>query len=289
MAKLSWDYVESRAGGYQVAKYRGLVIEAHNDTDARNPFEDFDGEPDLVVLYDRRMTEYGNGSPLDPLSAFDDARLRRHLKAIASAVDLSPAELDREARETQKDYGGGLTDIKREAIGEALSDMSDSDRLEACAKLWTIAGHEALCTSTRGYSQGDYAESLLVATPEWAAKVGAPRDSHARQLEAAAKLYGAWARGDCYGYVIKAPDGSDLDVMGDSCWGFYGSEHDESGLDEMAMDAADCLIDGATKARGDRLKELIRNRVPLALRPALLREAAEELAALWDKDSGNDD
>lgn len=290
MPKLNWQYVEKRnAPGFERARYRGLVIHAEQDCDAGNPFEQWDCEPDLVVLYDRRLTEYGDGSPLNPLSALSDSKLRRHLRAAAKAVDLCPAELDRNAREAQRDYGGGLTEHKREAIAEALSDMGDSDRLEACAALWAIAGREALCTSSRGYSQGDYCELLLVASEQWEKKTGAPRDSHARQLEAAAKLYGYWAWGECYGYVIKAPDGSDLDVMGDSCWGFYGSNHDESGLDDMAINAADCLIDSARKARGDKLKELSRNRVPLALRAQLLRDAAGELAGLWDKDSSDDD
>lgn len=287
---LDWQYIESRnAPGYQRARYRGLVIEAHNDCDARNPFEEFDCEPDLVVLYDGRLTEYGKGSPLAPLSAISDAKLRRHLKAIARAVDLDSAELDREARQTQSDYGGGLTDIKRDCLTDTLDGMNDSDRLEACAALWAIAGREALCTSTSGYSQGDYAELLLVASEQWQKLTGAPRDSHACQLKAAAKLYGAWAWGECYGYIIKAPDGSDLDSVGDSCWGFYGSDHAESGLNDMATNAADCLIDSATKARGDRLKELSRNRVPLALRAELLREAAGELAGLWESNHGESD
>lgn len=286
---LNWEFIESRNGGYQRARYRGLVLEAHNDCDARNPFEEWEGEPDLVVLYDGRFTEYGNGSPLEPLAAISDSKFRRHLKAIARAVDLCPDELDREAREAQRDYGGGLTEHKRDKVGEALEEMSKGDKLEACAALWAIAGREALSTCTRGYSQGDYADLLLVASPEWEKLTGAPRDSHARQLEAAAKLYGYWAWGDAYGYIIKAPDGSDLDVIGDSCWGFYGPDHAESGLEEMATNAADCMISAARKARGDRLKELSRNRVPLALRPALLREAAGELAALWEKESSDDD
>lgn len=286
---LDWDFIESRTGGYQVAKYRGLVLEVHNDSDAGNPFEQWDCEPDLVVLYDRRLTEYGDGSPLEPLAAISDSKFRRHLKAIARAVDIEPDALHRDALEAQRDYGGELTPHKRDLVAEALNDMGDSDKLEACAALWAIAGREALCTSSRGYSQGDYCELLLVASEQWEKKTGAPRDTHARQLEAAAKLYGYWAWGECYGYIIKGPGGSDLDTMGDSCWGFYGSNHDESGLEDMAINAADCLINGARKARGDRLKELSRNRVPLALRPALLREAAGELAALWDKESSDDD
>jgi hypothetical protein len=98
--------------------------------------------------------------------------------------------------------------------------------------------------------------------------IAAGRDMVA-DLEAQADLLGSWAFGDVCGYVIESPDGEHLD----SCWGFYGSDFEKSGLAEAATEAADSILADAAKRKADKLKELIRNRVPLALRPALLESA----------------
>lgn len=57
-------------------------------------------------------------------------------------------------------------------------------------------------------------------------------------------LYGAWAWGDCYGYIIERvhlDDDGDVDdeltEELESCWGYYGSDHGDSGLEESALAA----------------------------------------------------
>lgn len=282
---MQWDYLERE--GVERASYRGLVIDAERDSDARNPWEDWDGNPALAVAYGRNgIREYGE--PLDALANISDSLFRRHWRAICKAVDADADELHAEAVESQRDYGGARTDIKRELVGDRLEELKPStyggnagDYFQAVADLWAIAGREALATSSQGYSQGDYADLLLVATPAWEKETGAPRDSHKRQLEASADLWGAWAWGDVYGYVIKAPGGADLDELHDSCWGFYGTNHNESGLEEQAANAADCIIASVRRKRQETLKRLIRARVPLAIREELLADVTGALAPLF--------
>lgn len=290
MPKLDWNH-EDR-DDYESASYRGLRIEARRDDDAGNPWNEWDGNPPALAKSGRdSLQEYGADADglNNPLAAIPDGRFRRHWRKIAEAVDMVPSELHAEALQSQKDYGGGLTDIKRELVGEKLEELTPTsyagnagDYFEALASLWQIAGREALATSSQGYTQGDYAELLFVATPEWEELTGAPRDSHARQLESAADLWGAWAWGDVYGYVITLPDGGDLGALHDSCWGFYGDSHDKSGLEEQATNAVDCILRSARKSRFERLRELIRNRVPLDRRAQELADAAGELAALFN-------
>ena len=300
MQKLDWEFIESRSGGYQRASYRGLVIEALQDCDASNPFESWDCEPPTLVYSGGRngsRSDYSDGACETALDSIPDGKFRRHWRAIAEALDLKPEELHAEAIEEQKDYGGALTDIKRELAERALEELKPSaysgnasDYLEALAALWRIAGREAVTWASSGYSQGDYASGLSVATPEWEEKTGAPRSSHKSQLEYAGKLWGYWAWGAVYGYVIKGPDGADLTDsarIGDSVWGFYGSDHGESGLEEQACDMADSIVDGARKARLDRLRSLITNRVPLHRRAFVLASTAPDLAPLFGKESAH--
>lgn len=269
---LSFDYESS--ADCETATYGALTVKAVRDSDAQNPFTDWDCEPPLMVWYDGTLTEYGEGIG-EPLGAMSDRFISRRWRDIAAALDIKPEIISAEMRERAK--GERIADARRDYFESALDEMrpgryggSGSDYLAALAKLWALNGVVALDSSTSGYSQGDYADVLAVALPSWADKVGAPRESHARQLEAAVALYGAWAWGDVYGYVIEGPDGGHLD----SCWGYYGTDHDESGLAEAAESAASAIYAAARKRKGERLKELIRNRVPFALRPALLAEAA---------------
>lgn len=54
-------------------------------------------------------------------------------------------------------------------------------------------------------------------------------------LESELKTYDTYLRGDVYGYRILDKEGNDID----SCWGFYGYDHEKSGL----MDEAKGYID----------------------------------------------
>ncbi len=49
--------------------------------------------------------------------------------------------------------------------------------------------------------------------------------------ESAVKLYNQYLSGDVYGCSVEE--------TGDSCWGFYGCEHEDSGLLEYARDSID--------------------------------------------------
>jgi hypothetical protein len=53
-----------------------------------------------------------------------------------------------------------------------------------------------------------------------------------RIIESEMKCYDYYVRGDVYGFKVEDENGEEID----SCWGFYGSNHKESGLIEHAMD-----------------------------------------------------
>jgi hypothetical protein len=275
--QLSFDYDDKR-GAYR-AEYRGLVIIAEQDNFASNPFTDWDCEPPTLVVNGRHndVTDYSDGieSPLD-LIPDSKLRLRRYWKAAARALDLCPAAFRDECKQEARDYGAGLVTVMRDRLQEALDGLRPSyyqsagDWLQALESLWRLAGVPALYWSSQGYSQGDYAAGLSVATPDWVKKTGAPADSHMAQLEGARDLWGAWAWGDVYAFAIETPAGELLD----SCAGFYGDCHEKSGLADAAKDAADWILADSHKRRLAAAKAAIRGRVPLDYRPAMLARAA---------------
>lgn len=278
--QLSFDYDAARDS--YVAEYRGLTIIAERYSDAENPFTSWDCEPPTLVIHGRRNSEiedYSGEELESPLGFIPDSKLRlsRYWQAAAKALDLCPAAFRSDCEQEARDYDCSVILVMREKLEEALSDArpsyysgNASDYLSALESLWTLAGVPAHHWSSQGYSQGDYAQGLSVATPAWVKKVGAPADTHMRQLESAGKLWGSWAWGDVYAFAIETPAGELLD----SCGGFYGDCHEKSGLADAAQEAADWILTSAHKRRLAAAKVAMRNRVPLSYRPALLAAAA---------------
>lgn len=266
-------------GAIYSAEWHGFTVNIYQDSSPECPWTAWDCEPPLLAYSDRRLTEYGDASELhSPLSHISDGKLQRHQRAICDILDMDWTQFHSDALESQRDYGGSLVDIKREALEEALNDKQPdnyggnaSDYFDVLQRLWELAGYEAIDTSSHGYTQSCYADLLIVATPDWIKQTGAPRDSHRRQLESAAKLWSYWAWGNVYGYEIEDSDGEHVD----SCWGFYSDDIDgqgfhDSGMADYCLNALQHEIDTRRKARQSKLGELIRANVPLAVRADIL-------------------
>lgn len=278
MEKLSFDY-DGRSNE-SVAHYRGLKIRAVQDETAGNPWEEWDGQPPLLWTSGEGWNDCGQGfcveSVLGSTRFFSDRQLALKWPELCRAVELDPAATEAELKAERKEYGGRLADYRRDKLESALSDMKPEGRswsaacdyLAALETLWRLAGVPALDFQRSGYSQGDVVRGLLVALPEWQKKLGASYTDSA-QLESDANLFGAWAFGDVFGFIIEDSEGETLD----SCFGYYGTDFQESGLADAAKESADSILASAAKRRGEKLKELIRNRVPVALRPSILAEA----------------
>lgn len=244
--QLSFDYDAS--ANCELAHYRGLTIRVERDENAECPFSAWDCEPPTLVFSGRNsISDYSNGELQSPLDHISDGKLRlsRYWKAAAQALGLSPVAFRAECEQEARDYECSVVAVTREKLQEALDDARPTyysgnagDYCAALAELWRLAGYAAHDWTSQGYSQGDYADGLSVATPDWIKKTGAPADSHAEHLKYAGRLWGYWAWGDVYAFVIESAQG---DILY-SCAGFYGSCHKESGLAEAAKEAADCII-----------------------------------------------
>lgn len=281
MCKLDFEWHESRRGGEYRAEAGGFIVKAIRDESPESPWDAWDGQPPLIVYYDRSLEEKGDVP--NPLADMSDSFIARHWRALCKIFDQAPDA----AQERKADYGYfRIADAKRELLDEWLDEIKPSrysghrgDYMTALGELCELRGWPSLSTSSRGYSQGDYAELLLIFSPAYAKEIGAawPRSAKAKaeaceRLKGDAKLWSAWARGDVYGFVIESDDESPLppDVI-DSCWGFYGDNFAESGLAEAAAESLSYIRKERRERRLAKLKELIRARVPLAIRADILK------------------
>lgn len=285
-AKLTWEYRDRHGDWVTTVSGRPDVrIRAVQDISPENPFESWDTNWPIVVRTpggsrNRKFVDY----PIDavshgvrsPLGRFNDEALVHNQVHIAKAMDIPlpemfecySADLDPAIAHPVK-YCHDAVEL-RYVLGQVWDDgqVKDSDLFDVLVKLYEMLGIPAFTKTVRGYSQGDWAEVLVVATPEAQAKFGV-RDPDVKDLEATADLYGWWAFGDVYGYVIEEADVpaeaiEDMDPDDvqweevSSCWGFYGPDHDKSGLEEAALEALGALTDfhdGFEKLVAEGIKE----------------------------------
>lgn len=280
MCKLDFEWHDSRNGGEYRAEAGGFIVKAIRDESAESPWEAWDGQPPLIVYYDRSLDEKGDVP--NPLADMSDSFIARNWRALCKIFDQAPDA----AKERKADYDfERIADAKRELLEEWLEEIKPSrysghagDYMAALGELCELRGWPSLSTSSHGYCQGDYAELLLIFSPAYAKEIGAkwPRTKAAKaeareRLKADAKLWGAWAWGDVYGFVIESADGTELPGgFLDSCFGFYGDDFAESGLAEAAAESLAYIRKERRERRFAKMKELIRARVPLAIRAAIL-------------------
>ena len=249
--------------------YRGYTIYIHDHDGPANPFEDWDCEPPMLVASGHRAEITCYGMERDPPDLIR-TQIKKHATAIARALD-HPTLL---RAMTEYAYGERYSyatacEMVNSALGEYAGGLGNGADLTAfLAQCWEWAGCAALDTLSQGYSQGHYADLLVVLTPEWLAATGidpTDEDLIRKQLQGAADLYSAWAWGDVYGYTVTDPHGEDTTM---SCWGFYGADHDDTGLLENARSDIDSHIHRQRREHLARLRINITHRVPLQVRQA---------------------
>lgn len=243
------DAVETiEAGRYRIDIYR--------DEDASNPFEDWDGCVPIMVNGGRDFQSHDYAGASDAFVPTTN-QYRRHKKALLAVFGIDPDAVSYGCKPTPNELETELHDAIADAIRE-----HDYDKLEDVAR---IIGLPCLNTCSTGYCQGDYVDIIAVWPKAWG-KENRPKatpNQIAKELQSAVDLFGAWAWGDVYGYVVT--DTLTDDEVG-SCWGFYGDDHEASGLLEQARGEAEHAAKSEKERHAKRLKNWIRNHVPLNVR-----------------------
>lgn len=265
--KLSFDYDHPESIATIGELYR---VKRIHDYSPCNPFTEWDGYWPMLVDHGRRnggVTVYGDSSIRNPLSFLTDGQILRHQVKLAEIIDAATwgycagkEGLADYKRDSRGNYNGSPAELVRDYL-ERIWLESDSDEFDKIADILSIAGIESLSTCSTGYSQGDYADILIVATPAAMKEFGWSRrkmkDTAAIQKDMAgqARLYGQWAWGDCYGYAVeRATDwDSDGEVTDweelESVWGFYGDDWKENGADDF-------IVHSIRVDHAERVKEL---------------------------------
>jgi hypothetical protein len=258
---LHFEY-QPENGNHEADVYIGetlyKVVERPDDS-ADNPWAAWDNQPPIVA-YGGRNYNYRSGGAEDPPTN----RLTRQqiidnheaLEQIIRDENLHDYWTESEAAEfnlleyviggKSVEFGGrAYTSTVEKLIADSLDDYltgsMDGDMLDRMAEVWSWMGVPTLRKTLTGHSQGDWMEVLLAATPDWVKQTGIKPDDIDKALESAADVFGAYMFGDVYGCeIVRIEVDEDGEVVGedfvDSCWGFYGSDHEKSGLADWARE-----------------------------------------------------
>ncbi len=240
-------------------EYLGHTIEIWQDEFSRDPWKEEDGNPPLAVYSDRDITEYGESVNCVP--ELTREQIKANIKAICDLCNVKTVfALNR--------LGIGNDDVYeniREAIAQHVDDLGYYDRLKALCDLYNMTGQPALLKSVTGYSQGQWAQVLAVATTQFQADhgdVGYWQETN--NLKSAIQLWADWCYGNVYGY--KALDADGEEIEDGSCWGFFGDYDRPYGALHEAEAAINWRVSQDRKKYIEQLKTWIRNRVPLQYR-----------------------
>lgn len=207
-------------------------IKIWRDNYPANPFKEWDCEPDVMTYYDRGVTDYSDGSIVEHIKYTpSNNQLIRHQQRLSEILEFDLDWIN------QKDL---TKDEKADEIRWEISSSCSIKQLSELCELFKIAH---LSYTSKGYSQGDWSDVLIVLTDDFYSKTGCnPKDAD-RILKGAQKLYDAWAWGDVYGFTVetckpmvklsredfnagKFEEVEDDEEWedGDSCGGFYGED-----------------------------------------------------------------
>lgn len=242
-----------------VGRYR---VRAVVDTHPEDPFDCWDSHWPMQVYsggnrYSSGMEDKVIGIE-DSLDMFTDALLvhfQHHVAKILSVTVQGALSdycadnnwpLDDDDSEIYPKHCTDPDALRLAFEGVIEHEIEGAGHLQTTSELYDLLGVASYRTQSRGYSQGDWAELLVVATPdkvtEFFSDSATPEDIE-KSLEIQADLWGDWAWGNIYGCIVEENVGTEDDPEWEesadgSCWGFYGTDHEESGL---ASFARECL------------------------------------------------
>tara|TARA_R110002020_G_scaffold34910_2_gene105877 strand:- start:365 stop:1162 length:798 start_codon:yes stop_codon:yes gene_type:complete len=247
-------------------EYKNHTINIINDNYPENPFTDWDCNPSIIFNYDRQLTSYGNIDS-DYLPALTKQEIKKNIPAIKDIFDIEDKRslliiLECNEYSARHNYDNA-TDYVNDCLTQFYGSSNNSDKLDILYAIYTMKGIICLNGSSQGYCQGDHVDILVIADSDFLKATGATIDSES-DLQYAIDLYGAWAWGDVYGYDISDSNGDD--IPDNSCWGFYGDNHEKSGLLDNAKSSIDCNIKMKRKRKYDAIKIAIKNNMPLMYR-----------------------
>lgn len=225
-----------------------------HDDNASNPFVDWDCEPPIHAGGEYKINDDEVDEVVEEAITTYDLVEKNALALFKRFEEDLHYGTDIDLEFINKAIGGD-----EEAMDEFAEEMHNlffEFTLEDKAFVLDLAGIPNKLHESRGHSQGDYAKILIVLSDEYIERVGLKEEHYGDALESSSKLFDSWAWGDVYGFTIEKedhflrvyPDGMEIGdsewVLEESCGGFYGRNHRESGLlEEVGEEWADVVDD----------------------------------------------
>jgi hypothetical protein len=223
-----------------IIKYKGYTIEIMPDNDAANPRTDWDNRGTMVCWH--RRHNLGDLEKRSPLSS-------RYYSVEYFLAEI--AGIDYDSFPGGKDIKWLLEKAREKNIilplylydhsGITIRTYPFNDRWDSGTVGWIYLSIEAVKNEWK-----------------WKKLTAARRKKVEDILKGEVETYDHYLAGNVYGFNIVE--------TGESVWGYYGDCHRESGLLQEAESSVDYHIQKKTKEHISRLKEWIRNKVPLIYR-----------------------
>jgi len=220
--------------------YKGYSIEIENDSYPMNPRTDWDNGTIMVCQHGRySLGDEKHGVDLDGCNSWADVK-----KAIVKQkkpIVILPLYL--------YDHSGITMNTTGFSCGWDSGQVGFIFINEAKAKEigWTKAYAKTLAKGDDEKYKGKTREEILT-----------------NFMISDVETYDNYISGQVYQFTVKDKDGEE--VEDGSCGGFYGYDHDKSGLLDHAQNAIDCEIKWNVKKRVEKLKDLIKAKVPVIYR-----------------------
>ena len=251
--------------------YKGIEIEIKREEFfSENPFENWDGCVPLICDGGSMGLEkdYSNGEILDYLRNYlSYNQIKRHQKRI---IEMMQGEKNNPYTYSYQDfieeYPTNEFDRTEIIQNDLLYDFLDEsiETMEIFCIEFNIKHYKS---TSKGYCQSSWSDIFTCWTPEFEKITGRSYESmDEKDFIRGFNLWGYWAWGDIYSYTIS----TEKSYMFDSCGGFYGANHVQSGLMGAAENAIDCYLAEQKEKKQNHLKILIKNRVPLNKRTQLI-------------------
>lgn len=208
-----------------------------HDSNALNPFEDWDCEPAVMIDYGRNGNfDYSKGE----IKSFIDKHLS-YGKVMQKKEEFANIVL------LEIKY---YEDASDDEMYEILIDNIDYSDLRVLEEVLDFLGLPNMLYTSTGYSQSDWAEVLIVLTDEFFERTGADKEHKNEIFDSTRNLFDAWAWGDVFGYTVEEvtetvaitrenfdagnfteiyEEYEDWTVV-DSCGGFYGRDFETNGM-----------------------------------------------------------
>lgn len=210
-----------------------------HDNSPMNPWEDWDCEPPVMFQGGRHgmLNDYSEGSIVDFIK-------EKATRGMVLRHQVTIAEILEQNLEYFKDFTAD------EKVDELMYETRNAS-IEQLGKLCELFKIPYKQYTSRGYSQGDWADVLIVLTDEFFERTGCDRKNSESILEGTAELFNNWCWGDVYGFTVERKveyvkltredfnNGKFEEVedeveweFEDSCGGFFGSNFETNGMME---------------------------------------------------------